>query len=436
MKSIHCILFLLFCCFILQTKCELPSGMVGEWQGSPNYSVLGPWGDYLFNFTISVVNGNSSIWLMEDFFSFPWIPNSEQEFWVEEGKGLTYCGILYHFFDAPPFIPAPIVVNFTQSFVKDNQVQWCYEDCSKVYWTLTLIDENTLNSQLFLASPVYHFNVTLTRVSTAKPQKLITLKNEGTNFSSYFPEYCNMTYVKPSPFEEYRKFHGDGVELTEKTFSLCPYARILNHLKADLNDKKNDEITETKEEEKFLADQYQYCYTLNPAALFNLSWNFHYESQTVDIRISMPLSSSELSSNPTSPIYLALGFQPDFPGMYNADIAMGYTTSSGDNCVRSMYVPYYVGTPVDDSSFQLTNQTVVQENGVLSVSFTRAFDTGHHNITVGPGRNTPAWTIMWASGPAPSDCSSSPSYHGNLRGVRAIDWAAPTHTFSPFMSCN
>ena len=129
--------------------------------------------------------------------------------------------------------------------------------------------------------------------------------------------------------------------------------------------------------------------------------------------------------------WLALSFNPSFPAMQNGDVALGYLTPNATACLRAMYVPYYVGVPVDDDSMSLSNRAVKYGDGVLTVSFTRPFQTGHHNITGGSN-----FTIYWAFGNAPHNCSQPPSYHFNNRGVRVIDWKEPHRVLPAFMKCS
>src|SRR3989338_606021 len=109
----------------------LPAAMLGYWQGVPQYSPLGPWPG-LFNFSILALpyvgNGSSETWLMSDNFNsdFPLVPCSQQQFWVVEGQGVTYCGSLRNFFSST--LPGPIRVFFTECGVTPTSIKWCIEN--------------------------------------------------------------------------------------------------------------------------------------------------------------------------------------------------------------------------------------------------------------------------------------------------------------------
>jgi len=413
--------YLLMICWFVVGGWSLPSGMIGNWQGSPNFSVLGPWGSNLFNFSIASVNGSDSVWLMSDYFepTNPFMDYSQQQFWVEEGVGLAYCGMARNFWA----VPAPIFVNFTQSSISDNQIQWCWEGCENgASWTLTLVDQNTLNSHLLLFTPVNHLNVTFKRIEPFE-HSILAMDQPGP---------CNLTTRTlpdpPHPINNPMDLNMDELR------ALCPHASKMSH-KAKESPKQEDwerRRSSFAQVPSRLIESYEFCYILNPAVEFALAWNFDLENSQLEVAMSMP-------SENANDIWLGLGFQPEFPGMIGADVALGYMTQNGD-CVRSMYVPYYVGAPLDDSSMPLKGTNVQVDDSRLTVEFSRAFDSGHHNITTQPGVVLPSsvfqFTIMWASGPAPSSCSDSPFYHNENRGVRIIDWEHPARIFDSYMKCS
>jgi hypothetical protein len=101
-----------------------------------------------------------------------------------------------------------------------------------------------------------------------------------------------------------------------------------------------------------------------------------------------------------------------------------------------MYAAESVGLPVDDSALVLSNTGAVYNNGMLSLSFTRALNSGHNplpnNVTASPFDEP---MFMWAIGNAPSSCTGSPSYHGYNRGVHIVSVVQPQLTFPDIQVC-
>ena len=383
--------------------------MEGYWQGVPEVTPIGPWSS-LFNFTILPLENSSNEWLLSDFYEEGqnMLPGSEQQWWIEDKVGMTYCGLVYDFFR----IPAPVIHNFTESFQSSTQIQWCSDGCDKLAWTLTLLDENTLLSHFLFADPANHLNVTLHRIPSFQSRTIsIPMKAP-----------CNYTIEKITYKEE-------ETLMLENKKSLCPFKHL--HKK---NQTENFENKKFKNLPKKISEKYQFCYILNEAVEYSIAWNFNSQESLLQVAISVPLNNHLFSSNNS---YIGLGFDPIFPGMYNADVVLGYSTVTG-YCVRSMYVPYYVGPPIDDSSMPLQDTSVSTIDNRLVVEFTRNFNSGHHNITITENpfeTGVYHFQIMWAVGDAPLTCSATPHYHGNNRGYRYIDWMNPSNIFPDFMKC-
>ena len=407
----------------------LPAAMLGYWQGVPQYSPLGPWPG-LFNFSILALpyvgNGSSETWLMSDNFNsdFPLVPCSQQQFWVVEGQGVTYCGSLRNFFSST--LPGPIRVFFAECGVTPTSIKWCIENVS-VTWTLTLsADLQSLQSQVILPAPVKHLQVNMTRASVTPAHLDVAAKVQSMSldFDPLKPP-CNLSF----PIFENPSFEPTPPNQLVR----CPISGLTApasqnpHKPQEMNHLLHQEHAPAAAAARANAAKYQHCYVLNPEVNIQLAWNFNKAADTVDIQIAAPLSKVSNTS------YLAIGFQPEFPGMIGADIALGYMTGPTDFCLRTMYAAEYVGTPVDSDSMTIFHPLVGVDQGQRFVSFTRPLQTGNHNITDGIGLDP--FTIMWASGAAPSNCVNNPSYHANIRGVRCINWEFPSTVFPDFMKC-
>jgi len=310
----------------------------------------------------------------------------------------VYCGVIRGFFGAD----APITVVWEQNVISDTKIQWCWLGCSNSTFTLTLsADGQSLTSQVVIFNPVQHLTVTFKKIGDG-PKPLLAQ-----------PPPCNLTDLKVVT-------NRDQIQ----DVTVCPYKAKLQAQSSDSSDQYPSKTS---------GDSYQYCYVLNHALNLSLSWTY----------VSDPTSSdggylSAMISGPaTTAQYVALGFMPTFPGMIDADIALGYLDANQNQCVQSLYAAAYVGTPISNPLMTLTSPSVNYQDGRVNVAFTRAVNTGHHNITSPqpPSAQTP-FTIMWSIGPAPKDCVSPPSYHGSsTRGVRVVDWEVPSAIFGDYMKC-
>jgi len=176
-----------------------------------------------------------------------------------------------------------------------------------------------------------------------------------------------------------------------------------------------------------------HCYRVNDLNGVQIAWTLHTATSMLDIHISYNTTASKGQ-------YIALGFGPEMPFMLNADIALGYITSSGQTCARAMTAADQFGTPVDYAGFVISKTSVTYQNGRLALEFSRSLDTGkkqiyHYEAPWGhfPWRS-PA-RIMWAFGAAPENCTANPSYHLNNRGLRGWNWHTPSFTTPDHMKC-
>jgi len=351
---------------------------VGSWQGFPQFNVLGPWNIPL-NLTILPLGTDGTAWVMYHKMDSgsQFIPNSIQQFWVTEGQGLIYCGILRNFFPAT----TPIRVEFYESVRNATMMKWCEKGSNcEISWTLNIINPTTIHSTMILPVPVRHLDVVLVKINSAPPPL------EGP-----LPPPCNISI--PTPLSQ-----------PSKARTKCPF-----------------EIAKIATVEKPPSLPYKHCYVVNPSVDFRLAWSTSADSESMDVALSIPSTDDR---------WIAVGFEPNFPGMVNADIVLGYADKSGMACVRTLYAKAFVGLPVENPTLKVRDTSVSVEDGRFFVKFTRDFVTGNHNIT---GNDV---AMMWASGTAPADCAEPKiPYHINTRGVRAINWLVPDRNFPDFMKC-
>eukprot|EP00008_Paramoeba_atlantica_P007518 CAMPEP_0201480250 /NCGR_PEP_ID=MMETSP0151_2-20130828/4765_1 /ASSEMBLY_ACC=CAM_ASM_000257 /TAXON_ID=200890 /ORGANISM="Paramoeba atlantica, Strain 621/1 / CCAP 1560/9" /LENGTH=404 /DNA_ID=CAMNT_0047862045 /DNA_START=113 /DNA_END=1327 /DNA_ORIENTATION=- len=384
----------------------LPKGFYGYWQGIPNYSPLGPFDQYL-NFTIEPTARG---WLMKDFFGVDsdMIPGSYQTWRVVAGQDngvtggyLTYDGYIENFFS----YPGPVQVVFNETAETDDQVEWCWFVPQysivgdRMCWTLTLTNNgNGLTSHLYLASPVTHLHVDYKRLGSLHD---LTPVEEPPMLSEEVP----------------------AADPPADTPAACPYKK--NVLPSSPSGVPPTTVSGPRSlatpHTRRLAENYDWCYVLNPSVQYSLAWTLS------DTSLAVSISVRQTQTNQ----WVGLGIGNIFPGMIDGDVVLGYPTDQS-GCVRSMFVNVYVGTPVDQTEQVITDTSVVQEDGYITVSWVRALDTGHHNITT-DDTNT---QIMWATGQSPGNsCTSDPFYHLNTRGNRMVIWRDPTPMFLDFMKC-
>jgi DOMON domain len=406
----------LFCFVLASEAAPLPSSFEGHWFGVPTYSVLGPFPESGWNFSIVAMpptvdfglgESGTNRWLMSDGFgASSWaIPDSQQQFWVEsDSKGiegsLIYCGVIRNFFST--VLSKAVRVPFKLDKQSENEMAWCIRtsptssDCH-VRWTMTLLQNGTvLHSRLRMPNPVYHFEVYLHRIAAdATPflsESARAIVKQG------LPPPCNLTTSNRLPPQ-----------------LVCPHMQRERAAAAAAAKKSDD---------------YAHCYMPNPVVDYRLEWTMNNDEKTVSVRISIPAGDKRQ--------WVALGLQPDFPLMHGMDIALGYLDESHQGCVRSMYADApVVGVPVDYSGQKLIDTKAEVAEDRLFVSFTRPFQTGHHNISSLPTiLQSEEFTIAWAAGRAPSSCTAPPLYHGIDRGTLIIDWAAPQLTWPNSMKCS
>jgi len=150
----------------------------------------------------------------------------------------------------------------------------------------------------------------------------------------------------------------------------------------------------------------------------------------ISVAISIPAMSE-------SDKWIGVGFGSFFPGMNTSDIVMGYITTSGIHCVRSMTAINFIGAPIDTNTVQLQNTSVMYTDGILTVQFERNLSVGNNPIPIDPPSGAPGYSLIWALGDnILTDCSGKPAYHSNTRGYRVINVSKPETVFEQKMLCN
>jgi len=375
------LLLLLLVCS-LEAKYVWPSQLYGDWVGTPDATSIGPLVPVTQQFNWNIRPLSNGGLLMWDNFTADVITGSSQQFWVFDDN-IYYCGWIKNFFSSEY---TPIRRHFYLQSITSDTIIWCESSkCDYVHWTLK-VSENTLEITNLITPPIVHVHVVFQRASS---------NNTILPFNSTIPD-C----VPPSSSI---KAHP------------CPYHQL-----------KLPQPPAQVQTPKYL-EKYDHCYQLNDVAQFRIYWTLSLPNQ-LNIAISIPSSSA--TSN-----WLAIGFGSTFPGMNISDIALGYITTKGESCPRTMTATRKVGMPDDSSKMQISSPVISFSNGILSFEFSRALDSGYNPIPLDP-RLVPGFNVIWAVGEGGIlDCTSPPMYHGTMRGYRTIDFEYPQKVFDKFRVC-
>jgi len=285
-------------------------------------------------------------------------------------------------------MPTPLEISFKLVSSTGNTIIWCDSpSCSEFSWTLTVSDK-FLQLTVLLSPPIVHLNMTLTRVSYN---------------ATVFPFDGLAPICFPAP-----NTHSN---------TDCPYISLLNMKK----------LTEPRITPKHLL-AYDHCYQINDEVEYRIYWSLNLPDM-VSVAISIPTNNGNAQ-------WIAVGFGSTFPGMNTSDIVLGYITSTGTQCVRSMTAVKMVGTPIDTNTVQLQNTSMTYSNGILSLQFTRKLAEGSRPIVINPSLYS-FYSLIWAIGPNDqTTCTGSPSYHAHTRGYRVINFMYPEKVFDNYRLCN
>jgi len=141
---------------------------------------------------------------------------------------------------------------------------------------------------------------------------------------------------------------------------------------------------------------------IGPGRNVTLTWETNVASQIVQICVS----ASNITDDKT---YIALGFtnaSGKLEQMLDADIVAGCELFSK---AQLLYSNKSIGFPIGESNIQISSYSFSRNPRTLvgTLCFTRAFETGHHNIS---RTNFPR--VIWAAGPLTTD-GTSIYYHGS-----------------------
>lgn len=344
---------------------------------------------------------------------------------------MLYCGHLFNFFDteypgsvlglvAYPFALMPAESNASVLVFCGNQQKPGTQpptsllspqgspDCSAVKKVVRLLaGGRQLEMTVHLPAVAVHLHVVLERDTAVS---LEDLRHHGP-----FPPPCNISSATGVLPLQANSGVGNSSPLVAPGASRCPFAAVQR------------DAPSVGPAHSRRTSKYDHCYYLNDALDVML------ETSVREGNLSVRVSSAV--AGPGS--WIALGFYGQWPAMAGADIALGHISANGDSCIRNMYAEQAFGTPDASTSMPLGATSMVYREGRLAMTFTRALDSGHTAIPTGAPANIHKSSVMWAVGDngGLADCSSTPMYHGSLRGTRVIDWSNPAATFASYRSC-
>lgn len=458
------LIFPLNCLSQLQTrtpiyeKYVLPKSFNGTWLGTPSFNVIGPYAYPSYVFSISA--SPSGDYLLEVNIRYDSIEevNGYQRFYLrgsgaQAGK-LWYCGSLSNFADGLELTQHQYeALSFPDK--DDNAVTFCLDKhgndndslnfpfypnckgCECSNWTLTYDDSSsTLSSSLVMSGSNHLLVERMQRLGDPPAVDDSEMPSHDEDFKCEFEQGGRDSEAIERSIDNLQQ---------RAIVNGCPHMRALK--KRDFrHESKAGDLHETnhinekkkpKQLEMYIRPSdrtYSYCYILNTYTDYRIAWSIDEEKEEISLQVSAPLVHKDDT-------WVAVGFRPmsrsiepkmaafetgrhyNF-GMKGADIVVG----SINKGVRTMYASDYVGEPVTDPSLTLINSTVdIVDNRVI-VSFTRSYYGGHlaENFGINVSIVTSLNDILWAVGSdGDSGNGSGCEYHGNMRGMRPLNWTHP-----------
>ena len=301
---------------------QLNPDFLGEWRGLPDVSIVGPWAeDYVFQIRESP---DGTGWLMTDGTnaSDPILPGTVQRFYINNSsKYLTYCGAEVNFFSTAPGWNASVTTFMApqQATWSTKTMHWCDTatgGCDSVQWKMTLIDADTMVSNVTSGVGVNHFHVTMKR---ARGRSLAMELPEATA-----PVQHACTYA-PFPSDDDLMSAGQSVSQPRRG-NYCPYLKKWFG-DSDAEEEPDQKATVADDPAPSSArghEAYQYCYVLNEALGVTLQWNYDSDAQSVQAKLSV--------SGVTTWNWISLGVQSGtaFPYMKGSDFVLAYFAHNGE----------------------------------------------------------------------------------------------------------
>jgi len=429
----------------------LPKSFIGMWEGTPEFSVFGPFSSSEYTFSIS--QSETGSYLMENNIVYDGISMGYQRFYVDNNDGgyLWYCGNLTNFADEPEITGSSRKNGFKPVVLPDetdSNVTFCLDSdkiavmgrgnsnpfkdgcagCDCANWTISYDSiSDLLFSELSMAGS-QHLKVALQRAGDPAqmtddfPDRLICDFSDGGRDS--VPVVMGNSNVVQCPFMKHR---GTGTETLSKTESKSMNRSVSTDKTESLS------IPVTKSE-------YDHCYRINKLTDFQLQWTL--DTMAEELRVSVS-ASAEIFGDSS---YIAVGFRPmsryndaeltaegtgrhmDF-GMEGADIVLGSWQG-----VSRLYAAVYYGAPVPDTSLDISAENAGVSSGRVFLSFTRPLVSGYLLAQYNQSASivSPAADIIYAVGSADD---TGAHYHGHTRGLRFMDWEHPELNLDDSWKC-
>lgn len=440
---------------------QLPEAFIGTWQGTPEYSMLGPYSNNTYTFSISV-SEKGDILFQNSLVFDEYSEMGYQRFYVEgygENSGaLWYCGALTNFsneveeagryrldgFKATSF---PTQFDTSVTFCLDsnnvdvmqspfNPYMPDCQTCDCANWTLSYdVKNDILSTQMSMSGSDGHTHskhlwAQLHRVGDAPDIQDSDLPGHGADFSCAFEDGGRDSVPVENDVETEKN---TGVRGNDKKNSGCPVGK--HHTGPTSPHPPGFRSYVTPIPSFFTS--YEHCYVLNALAQYSIQWTLDIELALLHVAVSAPIVDNNT--------YVAVGFRPlgradsvkytsegtgahrKF-GMQGADIVAGSLTGG----VRTTYAELYTGPPVPDSSLQLldANISTSTSGDRVVLAFTRPLVSGYLLSVYKEEASivSAAADLIWATGQdeeKSNDNQSGCAYHSNSRGLRMIDWENP-----------
>eukprot|EP00039_Didymoeca_costata_P009656 m.128205 g.128205 ORF g.128205 m.128205 type:complete len:436 (+) comp14559_c0_seq2:150-1457(+) len=378
----YLIFYAIFIVESVQSKPIDVSGFVGLWSGPISASIMGPYNNNL-TWEVKAWSEHDGLSISVDFEGF--IQGSRQEFWLAQTNPSAtwpyklpmylYCGDLRRFFSSDDSVRGTVMAPMSlQQESSSTKLVLCHNDykpnstlplktdCASLQKNIELIDKDTLKVTATLPSPAVHLIVVMHRM---EPLETTTTRHRRQQPPTKFPVPCQA--LNPKNEDTPNKISSTKQEKS-LTSPKCPFLQ-------------QKDVTQLQQQQRSRVLDKGECYVLNAVNDFRVEINM----------ISKTILEVAISAKVPANGWLAIGFFPQAPLMAGADVVLGY-----QNCIQTLYANESFGAPSFNDKLKISNGIIKHVDGISTLSFQRALNTGHTAITANP--NPFLSQLMWATG--------------------------------------
>ncbi|GMH65903.1 hypothetical protein TrST_g7993 [Triparma strigata] len=441
---------------------SLPETFLGIWEGTPTFSMLGPWTqqDKPFQFSISQIP-TSLDYIFENELNFEGVDMGWQRFYVAANDNSTtdngilagdlhYCGWLDDFTATSQLTGAnpPRYNRFNLESQTESSVTFCYDSDDIGAFEMDINRFVHLNMNPFMSGcsrcDCANWTITHNEETDTLTSLLQMSGGEGHTHSKHL--LVELARAGPPPVHDESLVYGSGCDFSGKDSQPVNPVNDVDVVEAKRSSTGCPFLSQRSKAQKSQLKQASspppsHCYVINKATDYHLSWTLDETSSVLNITVSAPAESAST--------WVAIGFRPkgrsydesyteklsskhtNF-GMQGADIVAG----SVSNGVRTLYAELYTGPPIASTDLEISEESVNVINQRVELSFSRPVLSGNlfkvykdNDASIISSDSD----IIWAIGS--DDDAGSCSYHDENRGYRFIDWQDPESHLDDSMKC-